>query len=176
MTAAFGPDEINQLDYALLQNGASSFYTDKAILAEDIEWLSRNRYRVIEVDVTSRRERGEVFEAIEERVDEWPTGYAANGSWDAFRDALVDLDFPEGGIAFLFRGFGDFAQQTRDGAESTLDAFEKASRDHLLFGRRLIVILEARTDVNLGPAGGRHPLLNRREWLARMARRLRPSP
>ena len=94
---------------------------------------------------------------------------------DAFSDSLSDLEIPmESGLALVFRRFDAVAKRMPRVAATVLDIAEHASRRHLLFGQRLLVLVQ--TDdpqLELGPLGAHTVNWNAREWL--LASRARPD-
>jgi len=51
-------------------------------------------------------------------------------------------------------------------AQVVADVFARAVRYHMLFGRRLLILIQSENpNIQLGRLGGLAPIWNRREWL-----------
>ena len=97
---------------------------------------------------------------------EFPDHYGHN--LDALNDSLNAIDVPaDSGTAIVFQRFDGFARHVPSVARAVLDIGERASRRGLLFGKRLLILVQ--TDdpqVDFGPLGANVASWNRREWLS----------
>lgn len=72
---------------------------------------------------------------------EFPHYYGQN--LDAFDDCLSDIEITdEGGRAFVFKRYDAFAERMPRVAWHVLDIIEKQPRMHLLFGKRLVSLVQ----------------------------------
>jgi hypothetical protein len=80
---------------------------------------------------------------------------------------MGDLHVPaESGTALVFRHFDVFARGDARLAQLVLDAIESTSRHHLLFGRRLIALVQSDDPrIRFEAVGSRPVNWNPREWL-----------
>lgn len=158
------PEEFQRLDWALLQNGAVTLYFRPQVLAEDLKWLERNDYRVDSFECSLWDSESELHEALSRGL-EFPGYYGRN--LDALNDCIGDIDIPEeGGRVVVFNRYDSFAARFSDVAWSVLDIMEFNSRRLLLFGRRLIVLVQSDDpEIFFKPVGGRPVMWNQREWL-----------
>lgn len=85
---------------------------------------------------------------------------------------LDDLAVPDsGGLALVLNHYDRFANSAhasheRSTAEVVLDIFAKAVRYHMLFGRRLLILVQSDDpNIQFGRLGGVTACWNHREWL-----------
>ncbi|HEY0696583.1 MAG TPA: hypothetical protein VGD43_02100 [Micromonospora sp.] len=165
-------------DYQLLQHGPLHFYRHRWArerLLVDLEALG---YEPIEVDLGSCRDPGAVRRAVIQAVPGWPTGYG-EGTWAGFADGLTDhlLHADRQQVVLVLTGWGTAYRADSTEALVLLDLLAGVARWHLLFGRRLICLVE--TDdphLELPGLGGEQVGWNRHEWLYphRMGSRIPP--
>ena len=160
------PEETTCLDWHILQNGAICLYYQRRILDEDVAWLREHNYDVHEFDCSQWTSESE-FHADVSRDLTFPAGYGRN--LDAFNDSLSDLAVPNvGGVALVFGRYDLFVRRLPDVAWHVLDIVEVNSRWFLLFGRRLIALVQSDDpSISFDRVGARPVMWNRREWLAR---------
>ena len=160
------PEEFQRLDWVLLQNGAVTLYFRPQVLAEDIEWLKGQDYRVDTFECSGWVREDEMHEALSCGL-EFPGYYGRN--LNALNDCISDIGIPEkGGRVLVFNGYDSFAAKVPDVAWSVLDIMETNSRRLLLFGRRLIILVQSDDPgISFEPVGGRSVMWNSREWLNR---------
>lgn len=163
--AIFRNDEdLQRLDWELLQNGAVTLYFRPEVLAEDIEWLKRHDYRVDIFDCSAWIDESEMHEALRCGL-EFPDYYGSNLS--ALNDCMNDIEIPEeGGRVLVFNRYDLFAAKLPDVARSVLDIMEIMARRQLLFGRRLIALVQSDDpEISFELVGGRSGMWNIREFL-----------
>ena len=160
------PDETTRLDWRILQNGAICLYFQRHILDEDVAWLREHGYEVHEFDCAQWTSESE-FHADVSRELGFPAWYGRN--LDAFNDSLSDLVVPDaGGVALVLGRFDLFTQRLPNVAWHVLDIVEVNSRRFLLFGRRLVALVQSDDPaISFDPVGARPVMWNPREWLAR---------
>jgi RNAse (barnase) inhibitor barstar len=162
--AIFGTDDLmsDRLDWLTLLSGPVSMYWREAYLDEDVQWFRDNGYRVDSVDASQWDTEAQMHVDLARALD-FPNYYGAN--IDAFTDCLFDLEIPEeGGRVVVFRHYEVAVARFPRVAQQLLDITAWQARKHLLFGLRLIALVQ--TDdvrIDLAPVGAIAPSWNRRE-------------
>ncbi|MCE9580349.1 MAG: hypothetical protein K8W52_44940 [Deltaproteobacteria bacterium] len=164
--AAFTDDDRGALDFELLRDGATTLYRRRTRFEAAIDALAALGYVVHRIDAATREE----FErGMTRALDfEGQFGYAPwTGSLDALVDAFRGVAFAGRGVVFAFLRLDALHAVEPALARGTLDILEGASRDYLLYGLRLIGLVQTDDpDLDLGALGGRGAQWNRSEWLA----------
>jgi RNAse (barnase) inhibitor barstar len=140
------------------------------VLEDDISWLVEHGYRIDRLGCASWVDREIAHDALANAL-EFPDYYGRN--LDAFNDCMSTLEVPlEAGRVLVFDRFDVPAATLGDFAYIVLDIVASTARDKLLFGRRLITLVQS-NDPALGfpPVGATPVGWNPREWLD-SARRL----
>ena len=176
--AIFKPDEAQneQLDWAILQDGGVYLYWRQEILADDLNWLKLNGYRIVSFDAGGWRSASEweserqMHESLKAQLA-FPDYYGKN--LDALDECMLDnLIVPDtGGLALVLSHYDRFCKpihssDERNTAEVVLSIFAKAVRHHMLFGRRLLILVQSDDPkIAFGRLGGVAASWNHREWL-----------
>ena len=160
------PEDFQRLDWDLLQNGAVSLYFQPQVLAADVDWLKDHEYRVDTFDCSLWVDQSEMHQAFAYQL-EFPNYYGRN--LDALNDCMSDLEIRDhSGRALVFNRYDSFAAKFPHVAWSVLNIMESNSRNLLLFGKRLIILVQSDDPaISFEPVGGRGVGWNRREWLNR---------
>lgn len=158
------PKDFQRLDWALLQNGAITLYLRAEFLAEDAEWLKSQHYRIDSFDCSVWNSEADMHEALTSGL-EFPDYYGRN--LDALNDCISDLEIPEeSGRVLIFNRYDTFAAKYPRAAWVVLDIIENNSRLLLLFGRRLLALVQSDDPkISFESVGSRPVMWNRREWL-----------
>lgn len=153
-----------RLDWALLKNGPVALFHKPALLDEAVAWLRRNGYTVAIADCGPDPSKRGVLDAIT-AAWEFPPG----ANLDGFNDYCWQLEVPDdGGLAVILLHYDRVAAADRKLAQTVLDILASAAWDKLLFGRRLICLVQSDDPgLHFGPVGGREPAWNPREWMSR---------
>jgi RNAse (barnase) inhibitor barstar len=161
--AIFRGDDFNRLDWRLLQSGAISLYYRPSILQEDVVWLVDHGYLLYEFNCATWICEGDFHDAVSATL-KFPEYYGRNSA--AFNDCLGDLEIPEeGGAVLVFNRFHRFAARDEELAIWLLDAIQQNARRHLLWGRRLLALLQSDDPrLRIEPVGACAPNWNPREW------------
>lgn len=164
--AAFSTDqsEWQRLDLRLLQNSPVALYFRPEGLNEDIAWLRGEGYQTDEFDCTTWHAESDFHADIAARLA-FPDYYGCN--LNAFNDCIKDIEVPNrGGRAIVFRRFNLFAQREPRTAQFILDIMASASWYCLLFGRRLLTIVQSDDPCIAFDGIGAHPVMwNPRECM-----------
>jgi RNAse (barnase) inhibitor barstar len=167
------PPPRERLDLQLLQSSAVTLYHKASVLAQDIACLQQFGYRVYTLDAAPWMSVAD-FHAEAKRQFGFPDYYSGNlASWI---DCLGELDIPaQAGVVIQFRHFDAFAKAQPQFAHTLLDSIESASRRFLLFGQRLLALLQSDDPrIRFERIGAVPVNWNPREWLD-ADRGLRPA-
>jgi hypothetical protein len=154
-------------DYLLLHNGHVHFYRHRWARDRLIADLSRLGYAAIEIDFSSCMHADAVREAMITAVPNWPTGYGQT-TWPGFTDGLTDhlLHADRPLLVLVLSGLDRVRRRDETAVLSLLDLLASVARWHLLFGRRLLCLVETGDpELELPGLGCEHVGWNRHEWL-----------
>jgi hypothetical protein len=161
--APFTREELNRLDWSLFQNGWVSMYWRRSFLEEDCAWLADHGYRVYSVNCEDWKSATEALEELGKLL-EFPDYYG--GNLDAFNDCLSDLTVADrGGTAIALFRYDRFLALDPTAGHAILDILATNSRRFMLFGQRLVTLIQ--TDdpaLVVSPVGATPVMWNRREW------------
>ena len=164
--ASFSENDWQGFDYRLLQCGAVTLYRNEKFLVDDANSLKTLGYRIHRFKCSNVDAFRESVSPIFDFAGNF--GYPDwNGNLNALDDAFRELDFSDAtGLAFVLQPFSSIVRKDRYLAESFLDLVELHSRDHLLFGNRLIAIVQVGDPrTTFDNLGCRSANWNHREWL-----------
>lgn len=172
--ALFNSDEANDLrrDFAILRDGGVALYWRPEVLKKDLSWLESSGYDIVEFDAAEWNSEEQMHDSLRSRLS-FPYYYGKN--LDALNDCMCsDLAVPDGGgVALVFHHYDRFAtiNQVHDSdakglAQTVLHILARAVRYHMLFGRRLLILVQSddpriRFDDLAGISAGWNP----QEWL-----------
>jgi RNAse (barnase) inhibitor barstar len=163
--APFSEGDRDRLDWQLLQNGAVTLYFQSAILEGDLAWLRDHGYRIETIDchdLTAFYRQVSLALNFKEQFgyDGW------TGNLDALNDALrhPEVD-PQSGLIFCFLRYDLIRTASPELADGVLDMIERNSRDYLLYGRRLLALVQSDDPrIQFHSLGARSANWSRREW------------
>jgi len=141
--ASFSNDDatFQRLDWRLLQNGFVTRYSRRETLAEDAAWLRAHVYDVKELDSASWADVPAMHQAFASTFA-FPDDYGKN--LDALNDCISDVEVSDdSGLAIVLTRFDAFAARERDVARAVIDILADNARRFMLFGRRVIVLVES---------------------------------
>jgi len=162
--AVFEKEYWKRKDWDLLQNGPISLYYRQEVLQNDLEWLREHDYEIDDFNCGEWQTKLDLHEALADQLD-FPGYYGHN--LDALNDCLCDIAVPDqGGRVIVFHQYDWFFKLLPEVAWHVLDIFASNARIHLLFGKRLIVLVQSDDPrINFKPVGACPVYWNRREWL-----------
>ena len=153
-------DNHSRLDWQILQNGWTSLYLNKEFLKEDIQWFVKENFKIITMDCSGWIDKTTIHQGISKGLG-FPDYYGMN--LDALNDCVWQLEIEQAGLVIVFVSFEVVEKEY---AYQLLDIFACNSRQHALFGDKLITLVQ----VNDGryecePVGASPVIWNQREWL-----------
>ena len=176
----FSEDETQdkQLDWSILRHGGICLYWRQEILTDDLNWLKSNGYKIVSFDATEWQSTSEweserkMHESFKTHLS-FPDYYGMN--LDALDECISDdLVVPDtGGMAIVLNRYDRVANcaphhypDSCGTAEVVLSIFARAVRHHMLFGRRLLILVQSDDpEIQFGRLGGVAASWNYREWL-----------
>jgi hypothetical protein len=151
----------------LLNSGHLHMYRHRWARDRLVADLTSSGYPMIGVDLSTCVDADTVRDAFIAAVPDWPAGYG-RGSWAGFNDGLTDhlLHRERPLVVVVITGFDRCYSRGPDDSLALLDLLAGVARWHLLFGRRLICLIETDDpDLSLPTLGAEHVGWNRHEWL-----------
>jgi RNAse (barnase) inhibitor barstar len=161
--AVFHDGAFQRLDWNLLRHGPIALYYRPDVLAEDVTWLIQHDYIINQFDCQIWQSPDDLHQALATELA-FPDYYGRNLA--ALNDCLSDLAIPDpGGRVLVFAHYDQVARQWPEMAWHVLDIIADQSRSFLLFGRRLIALIQT-DDPQLvfDPVGACPVSWNSREW------------
>jgi hypothetical protein len=164
--AAFSTEEkeLQRLDLSLLQNSPIALYYRPGLLHEDLSRLRSEGYTTDEFDCSNWHTEAEFHTEVAVRLA-FPGYYG--GNLDAFHDCIGDVEISDsGGRAFVLHRVDSFARCELQVAQHILDILASASWRYLLFGRRLLTLVQSDDPrIQFEPVGAHPALWNPREQI-----------
>ncbi|MFL5740222.1 MAG: barstar family protein [Flavisolibacter sp.] len=153
------PDESQRLDWRILQNGWTNLYWQKSVLEKDLEWFKNEQFKIVDFDCKQWMNATIIHKALAKQLD-FPDYYGEN--FNALNDCLSDLQVSESGIVIVFRYFQFVDKEI---AHALLDIFAMNSRLHILFGKKLLTLVQVdEPNYQIKPVGCCPVLWNGAEW------------
>jgi RNAse (barnase) inhibitor barstar len=140
-----------------------ALYFRPEVFNEDIAQLRGEGYQIDEFDCTRWLKESDFHADVAARLA-FPDYYGRN--LDAFNDCIGDIEVPNsGGRAIVLRRFDLLAQREPRVARAVLDIMASASWHFLLFGLRLLTIVQSDDPrIAFEQIGARPAMWNPREW------------
>ena len=162
--ASFREDDLAGPDWRLFQNGWVTLYWKSEVLESDCKALLDRGYRLHRLATDSWRSQADALRSLGEALA-FPDYYGQN--LDALNDCLGDIEVPnDAGTAIVLLRYDRFVAIDPTTAEQLLDIMAGRARGHMLFGRRLAILVQSDDPrLSFGPLAPTHADWNRREWL-----------
>jgi hypothetical protein len=162
--AGVNGQEQDRLDWQLMRFGSVALFRKSEVLSDAVAWLKNHGYVIAQVDCSDCHSEHDVLWAIGHPLgfNRWPLP-----NLDGFNDDCRYIMVPEeGGIVIVLRRFEHVAERLPEFARGVLDILACTSWDNLLFGGRMICLVQSENPwIQFGSVGGREPWWNPREWL-----------
>ncbi len=158
------PEEWQRLDLTLLKNGSVHLYYRSAVLEEDVAWLRNHNYQIEDFDCSKWETALQMHEELAKRL-EFPDYCGKN--LDALNDCLGEIVIPEsGGRVLVFHRYESFTAKLPKVAWHVIDIVDRNAWLNLLFGRRLMALIQSDNPrIEFPLIGSRPAMWNPREWL-----------
>ena len=167
------PFEIGDPAFHLVKNGAVTLYWRTEILEELVAGLVQGGYQIVRLDAGSWTKQADFHRDIKAALD-FPDYYGRN--LDAFNDCMRDVaswDYGASrdatGTVLVFTGYDAFASREPQAAQHILDIVALNARRAMLYGHRLLCLVQS-NDPNIifEPVGATPVLWNPAEWANHM--------
>jgi RNAse (barnase) inhibitor barstar len=157
------PSDLQRLDWRLLRDGPIVLYLRRDVLEPDIAWLQEHAYDVKTLDCLTWSDPRAMHVAMATTLS-FPEYYGMN--LDAMNDCFSTLEIPaDGGLVLVFSRFDSFSSRYRKMAHGILDILADHARRFLLFGRRLLVLVQSDDPrITFEPVGTTRVRWNPKEW------------
>lgn len=153
------PDEWQRLDWRILQNEWTSLYWQQNVLENDLDWFKKENFKVVDFDCKKWTAETTIHKDLEKHL-----GFSAyyGQNFNALNDCLSDLEIDDIGFVIVFRHFQNVDKEI---AHTLLDIFAKNSRFHILFGKKLLTIVQVdKPNYQINAVGCCEVLWNGAEW------------
>lgn len=163
------PYEIGDRAFDLVKNGDVTLYWRTEILDELVAGLVRGGYQIVRLDAGGWAKQADFHRDIKAALD-FPDYYGHN--LDAFNDCMRDVASWEYGASrdatgtvLVFTGYDAFAGKEPRAAQVILDLISLNARRAMLYGHRLLCLVQS-NDPNIifEPVGATPVLWNPAEW------------
>jgi hypothetical protein len=161
---------FQRFDYQLLQNGHVVLFWRKEVLGSARDALRQLGYAMVELDASAWSDTHAMHEQVSAALD-FPDYYGHN--LNALNDCLGDVaryeygsDRTAAGLVLLVTAFDHYARREPDAAARVADIFAGVARRGLLFGHRMLCLLQVDDPrFSLPPVGATPVSWNHAEWL-----------
>jgi hypothetical protein len=155
-----------QPDWPFLADGAVNLFRRKDLYREAQFTLRNLEYNLIDIPFEEFGDFCSKLGAALKWKDQF--GYEPwTGNLNAFNDGLRTFPFPASKcVAICIEGFHRFVDQHEKIAHGILDVIEYQSRNHLLFGHKLVTLIQTDDgDFESTELGARRANWNDAEWM-----------
>ena len=153
-------DISQRIDWKIFQNGWTCLYWRQEVLKKDLDWFRKENFEVITFDCSNWEQSEKIHEALKRQLH-FPEFYGKN--LEALNDCLSELKINDSGIVIVFEHF-QFVEKNY--AYQLLDVLANNSREHILFGRKLLTLIQVEDpNYHTDPIGACPVLWNNSEWL-----------
>jgi len=140
--ASFTPSDEQEhpLDFELFQTGWVTLYREIGGLEDDCNWLTRHSYVIHRLTAKPWASEADALREVGKAL-KFPAHFTHN--LNALNDCLAGLKVPvDGGAAIAIMHYDHFARADSWCAHKILDIMARSARYHMLFGRRLAVLVQ----------------------------------
>lgn len=154
------PDEWQRLDYRIFQGGWASLYWQQDVLNTDINWFMNEKFNVVDFNCTKWTDINKIHKDLKKQLN-FSDYYGEN--FNALNDCLSDVEINDAGLIIVFRHFQFVDKEV---AHGLIDIFAINSQQHILFGKKLLTLVQVdNPNYQIHSVGGRNILWNGTEWL-----------
>jgi len=164
--AIFTDNDFDRLDWNILRHSAVSLYMKQQLLEDALSWFKSEKYKIHKIDCSEwKKFKFQMSKALNFLENfgcaEW------TGNLDALNDAFSSLNISnDAGTVFCFDGYHHLNKFDQRTANIILDILGRASRDNLLYGKRLIALVQSDDPhISFPVIGGTAAMWNEKEWL-----------
>jgi len=125
-----------RLDFQILLHGGCKPYSDYTALEKDVAWLKKESYPVIECDCSKWNDKKTILDGLHNKL-KFLGSYGDN--WDAIQSALNEMELDENGVVVILDKIDSMNFKL---AETLVDVFLTSSRRHLIFSKRLLLLIK----------------------------------
>jgi RNAse (barnase) inhibitor barstar len=125
----------------------------EGILEKDLNWFRASDFKIIEINCSDWTNSNSIHNSLSKALS-FPDYYGNN--LDALNDCLSDVKIPGEGLIVVLKHF-DIVQ--RDIGQNIADIFANNSRRHILFGRKLILMMQVSSRTFEMSSVGSSPIL-----------------
>lgn len=148
-----------RIDWQIFQNGWVSLYWKNEILEKHLRWFESEGYTIVEFDCSTWNDEVEMHNQIKQKLN-FPEYYGKN--FNALNDCLSDLRIIKTGQIVLFRHLDKIDKRR---ANILIDVFANSSRMKMLFGKRLITLIQVNDpNYQMNEVAATTVNWNRAEW------------
>lgn len=134
------PELPGRLDWQILQNGSISLCLDQDIFLKICAWFRNQGYFIYDFDCSLWKTELDFHKSVSQTF-KFPEYYGEN--LDALNDCLIDIEIPlTSGALIAFKHYDIFAKHNAQFSNDVLDILANQTRRFLLFGQRLIILLQ----------------------------------
>ncbi len=161
---------MHPVDFRLVQNTFITMYCRQSLLDETVGWLRSHSYEVAEFDAGSWASADDMLDDLADRL-QFPGYFGRN--LDALNDCMADVASHEygwhagaTGLVIVLSAFDAFATIDRTTAQIMLNIIAAQARSAILFGNRLICLVQSNDpQLSFEPVGAMPVLWNDAELL-----------
>lgn len=168
--ATWDPDAEPTVDFRLVQNTSVTLFWRSSLLDETVDWLQSHAYRVMDFEAGSWSSPADMYTDVAAALS-FPAYFGCN--LDAFNDCMADVASgrygwdasADTGLVIVLRAFDAFTAADRRTAQIMLDIVAAQARFAILFGHRIICLVQSNDPSTVFEPVGAVPVIwNDAEW------------
>ena len=156
--------------YELVKNSPVTLFWRTQVLETTLDWLDARRYQLIRLDASEWAAEGDFHRDIQATLD-FPVYYGHN--LNAFNDCMRDVTTYEygatrdtTGTVLVFLSYDAFTKREPRAAQSILDIIATQARNAMLFGHRMLCLVQSNDpDIEFDQVGASPVVWNPAQWM-----------